>query len=103
MRTAAKGKPLNTVQALDKVLNNEPLEVQETQMRSIGVPVVGKISWFSDRGKACSIQGPKELDTLFWMQNQAAKPEDPPAPPPTPTTVVLDQSQHYYNLPNLRG
>lgn len=103
LRTARKGKPLNTVQALDKVLKNEALEVQETQMRSIGVPVVGKISWFSDRGKACSIEGPQELDTLFWMQNQAAKPEDPPAPPPPPTTVVLDHSQHYYNLPNLRG
>lgn len=102
-RTAAKGKPLNTVQALDKVLKGSPLEVQETQMRSIGVPVVGKISWFSDRGKACTIEGPKELDTLFWMQNQAAKPEDPPAQPPPPTTVVLDHSQHYYNLPNLRG
>lgn len=100
-RTAAKGKPLNTVQALDKVLKNETLEVQETQMRSIGVPVVGKISWFSDRGKACSIQGPKELDTLFWMQNQAAKPEDPPAPPPPPQVVVLDQSQNTYILPRL--
>jgi hypothetical protein len=103
IRTAAKGKPLNTVQALDKVLNDQPLEIQETQMRSIGVPVVGKISWFSDRGKACSIQGPKELDTLFWMQNQAAKEEEPKAPPPPPTTLLIDQSQHYYNLPHLRG
>lgn len=102
VRTAAKGKPLNTVQALDTILKGKPLEMQETQMRGIGVPVLGKISWFSDRGKASTVTGPQELETFWWMQNQAAKPEDPPAPPPPPTTVVLDQSQHYYQLGRLR-
>lgn len=98
VRTAAKGKPLNTVEALDTVLKGKPLEMQETQMRGIGVPVVGKISWFSDRGKASTITGAQELETFWWMQNQAAKPEDPPAPPPPPTTLVVDQSQHYYRI-----
>jgi hypothetical protein len=37
----------SSVQALDAVLKEQPLEVQETQMRGIGVPVVGKVSWFS--------------------------------------------------------
>lgn len=101
VRTAAKGKPLNTVQALDKILNNQPLEIQETQMRSVGVPVVGKISWFSDRSQASTVVGPQELDTMYWMQNQAAKPDDPPPAPPKPTTLIIDQSQHYYSLPNL--
>lgn len=103
VRTAAKGRPLTTVQALDAVLKGQTIEVQETQMRSIGVPVMGKVSWFSDRGKASQITGAPELDTLYWMQNQAAKPESPPPPPPAPTTLVIDQSQHHYHLANLRG
>ncbi|MBT9582543.1 hypothetical protein IV102_04285 [bacterium] len=102
-RTAAKGRPLNTVEALDTVLKGQPLEVQETQMRGIGVPVAGKISWFSDRGNASTITGAQELDTFFWMQNQAAKPEEEPAPPPPPSTVYIDNSQHHYHLPHLRG
>jgi hypothetical protein len=104
VRTASKGKPLNTVAALDAVLKGQPLEIQETQMRGIGVPVVGKISWFSDRGEASTVTGAEELETLFWMQNQAAKPEEKPAPPPPPATVILDHSQHHYHLPYpLRG
>lgn len=100
-RTAAKGKPLNTVAALDAVLKKQPLEFQETQMRSVGVPVLGKVSWFSDRGANNTVSSPEELETFYWMQNQAAKqPEEPKPPAPTaPTTIVIDQSQHYYPHP----
>jgi hypothetical protein len=100
-RTAAKGKPLNTVAALDAVLKKQPLEFQETQMRSVGVPVLGKVSWFTDRGANNTVSSPQELETLYWMQNQAAKqPEEPkPTPPAPPTTVIIDQSQHYYPSP----
>lgn len=102
--TAAKGRPLNTVEALDAVLKDHPIELQETQMRGIGVPVLGKISWFTDRGNPSTISNAQELDTFWWMQNQAAKMEEPAKPePPKPTTVVIDQSRHYYNLPDLRG
>ena len=103
VRTASKGKPLNTVEALDTILKDKPLQIQETQMRGIGVPVLGKISWFSDRGKDSTITGAKELDTFYWMQNQAAKPEETPAPPPPPSTVYIDNSVNHYHIPNLRG
>lgn len=97
-RTAAKGKPLNTVEALQSVLNEKPVQVQETQMRSIGVPILGKVSWFSDRGKSSTVANGAELDTMFYLQNQAAKIEQPakPEPPKPPTTVIIDQSQHFY-------
>jgi hypothetical protein len=97
-RAAAKGKPLNTVEALDSILNNKPVEMQETQMRGFGVPVLGKVSWVSDRGMASTVDSPKQLETLFWMQHQGAKEDPPPQPPepPKPTTVIIDQSKHYY-------
>jgi hypothetical protein len=99
-RTASKGRPLNTTQALEAVLKDQPIEIQETQIRGIGVPVLGKVSWLSDRGLPSTVHDAKELETMWWMQNQSAKElEEPkPAAPPTPTTAILiDQSQHYYN------
>ncbi len=99
-RTAAKGRPLNTTEALEAVLKDQPIEVQETQMRGIGVPVLGKVSWVADRGLPSTIHDAKELETLWWMQNQSAKELEEPKPeaPPSPTTAILiDQSQHYYN------
>src|SRR5690606_933344 len=42
-RVAAKGVELNAVQTLESVLEGKPVTFQETQMRSIGVPVLGKI------------------------------------------------------------
>jgi hypothetical protein len=67
-------------------------------MRSVGVPILGKVSWFSDRGKSSTVANGAELDTMFYLQNQAAKIELPakPEPPKPPTTVIIDQSQHYY-------
>lgn len=99
-RSAAKGKPINTVEVLDSVLKQQPVEFQETQMRSVGVPVLGKVSWFSDRGKSSTINNPQELDTFYYMQNQAAKIEEPakPAAPKPPATLVIDHSQHHYYL-----
>lgn len=103
-RTAAKGKPLNTVEALQSILNEEPVQVQETQMRSVGVPILGKVSWFSDRGKSSTVSNGAELDTMFYLQNQAAKIEQPakPEPPKPPTTIIIDQSKHYYGNLGLR-
>lgn len=99
-RTASKGKPLNTVEALQAVVEGKPIEFQETQMRSIGVPILGKVSWFSDRGKSSTVNNPEELNAFYYIQNQAAKIEQPakPEPPKPPSLVVIDQSQHYYHL-----
>lgn len=83
-RVAAKGKELNAVQTLERVLEGKPVTFQETQMRSIGVPVLGKISWFSDYGKGSEIGSAQDLETFYWMQDQAAKLPEPAKPPEAP-------------------
>lgn len=100
-RTAAKGKPLNTVQALDALLSGKEIQVQETQLRGIPAPIISKMSWLTDRGLPNTVKDTKDLERLFWMQNQNAKEDPPPSPPekPKPNVVVIDQSQHYYQSP----
>jgi hypothetical protein len=100
-QAAAKGKPLTTVEALDRLVNKSPVEFQETQMRSIGIPIVGKLGRSSDRGKASTIHDPSELETFWRMQNQGAPEEEKPPEPPKPTVVVVDQSVHHHHYPRL--
>jgi hypothetical protein len=102
MRTAAKGKPVNTVEALDSVLEGKPVEFQETHMRGFGVPVFGKVSWVSDRGPSSTVSNPADLETFFWMQNRAAK-EDPPPPPEKPKSNLLIPQPHVVLVPGGQG
>ncbi|MBM3462046.1 MAG: hypothetical protein FJX76_08095 [Armatimonadetes bacterium] len=104
-RTAAKGTPINAVEALSRVLDGQGVIFQETTMRSVGVPIIGKISWFSDHGEGSVISNPAELDTFFWMQNQAAKmPGTDPKkeePKPAPPQVIVIQDNRSYEQTNL--
>lgn len=102
VRTASKGKPINAVDALQRVLNNQDVVFQETHARSIGVPILGSVSWFSDHGKGSTISSPEELETYFYMQSQTELPkpekkEEKKEEKPEPArTIVIDNSVHYH-------
>ncbi|MBI3928123.1 MAG: hypothetical protein HY319_21450 [Armatimonadetes bacterium] len=99
-RAAYKGEPLNAVEALERVLNDQEVVFQEAQIRSIPVPVMKNISWVSDHGTGSTIQSTQDLDTFFWMQNQAAKlPEAEEKPkeekPELPRILVIQDNRSY--------
>ncbi len=99
-RTAAKGEGVNAVEALERVLNGQEVVLQETEIRSVGVPIFGKISWFSDHGPGSKISSTSELDTFYWMQNQDAKEEPKPeVKPAIPSVLVIHQ--HYGDEVNI--
>ena len=106
-RTSLKGTPVNAVEALEKVLNNEEVIFQESRARSINVPIMGKISWFSDQGKGSKVSNPDELNTFYYMQSQeelpkAEEPKKKEEPKPAqPAVTILDQSVHnHYHTTN---
>lgn len=103
-RTSVKGTPVNAVEALEKVLNNKQVIFQESRARSINVPILGKISWFSDQGKGSKVHNPDELNTLYYMQSQEELPKAPEPKKeekPAPQVVFIDNSvhNHYQNNP----
>lgn len=98
-QTSLKGNPINAVEALEQVLSNQEVMFQESRARSIGLPIVGKISWFADHGKASSINSVEELNTFYYMQSGAEPPKAPEPKKqesPAPTVLVLDQSTHHH-------
>ncbi len=106
-RTSLKGTPINSVQALENVLNEKEVIFQESRARSVNVPILGKISWFSDQGKGSKIQSPDQLNTFYYMQSQDDLPK-PAAPkkkeekkPEAASVTIIDQSvhHHYQNNP----
>lgn len=95
-QTSVKGNPLNAVEALENVLDGKEVVFQESRARSIGLPIVGKISWFADHGKGSAVNSVDDLNTFYYMQSGAELPK-PPAEkkePAAPTVLVLDQSVH---------
>lgn len=106
-RTSLKGTPVNSVEALENVLSDKEVIFQESRARSVNVPILGKISWFSDQGKGSTIDSPESLNTFYYMQSQDDLPK--PAKPkkkeekksPTPSVTIIDQSvhHHYQNNP----
>jgi hypothetical protein len=98
-QTSLKGNPINAVDALERVISGQEVIFQESRARSIGLPIVGKISWFADQGKGSSVTSVEDLNTLYYMQSGAELPK-PPEPkkeekPPAPTVLVIDQSVHH--------
>ena len=95
-QTSLKGTPLNAVEALENVLEGKEVVFQESRARSIGLPIMGKISWFADHGKGSSINSVDELNTFYYMQSGAELPK--PAPEKkqaqAPSVLVVDQSVH---------
>lgn len=72
-RVAAKGQGIHAVEALERILEGKPVVFQETQMRSIKVPLFGTVSWFSDYHKGSEISNLEELETFYYMQDQDAE------------------------------
>lgn len=108
LRTSLKGTPVNAVEALENVLNNKQVYFQESRARSISVPIIGKLSWFNDNGKASAISDPDDLNTFYYMQSQEKLPQpakkEEKKPAPKPQTVIIDQSishhhHHHHNHP----
>lgn len=104
-RTSLKGTPINSVKALENVLENKPVVFQESRARSVSVPILGNLSWFSDVGKGSSISNSDELNTFYYMQSQTElpkpkppekKPEPKPEPAPTNITIINDHSIHQH-------
>ncbi len=110
VRTSLKGTPVNAVKALENVLESREVVFQESRARSVNIPVVGNLSWFSDLGKGSSITNTDELNTFYYMQSQAElpkpkaseepaapkKPEAKPESAPTNITIINDRSVHQY-------
>lgn len=104
-RTSLKGTPVNAVEALEKVLGNKEVVFQESRARSINVPIIGKISWFSDLGQGSKIESPDQLNTFYYMQSQdelpkAPEPKKKEEKKPEPSVVVIDQSVHHHYQSN---
>jgi hypothetical protein len=102
-RVAGKGEPINAVETLERLLEGQPTTFQETQLRSVGVPILGKISWFSDYGQGSSLRGPEDLNTFYYMQDQTARlpepPEPPrPQPPAPPQVIIVVEGDHYQQV-----
>lgn len=94
-RVAAKGEPINVVEALERITQGKEVVLQETVMRSVTVPFLGNVAWFTDRGKGSSVSSAGTLDRLYWMLNpdkQEEKKEEPkPAPPDNKKVQVIVQ------------
>ena len=102
-RTSLKGTPINAVEALEGVLNEKEVIFQESRARSVNVPILGKISWFSDQGEGSKIQDTEQLNTFYYMQSQTelpkakapSKKKKAEKPASAPVTII-DQSIHYH-------
>lgn len=93
-RVAAKGEPINVVEALERINQGQEVVLQETVMRSVTVPFLGNVAWFTDRGKGSSVASPGTLDQLYWMLNpdkQEEKKEDPRPPADNKKVQVIVQ------------
>jgi hypothetical protein len=65
-----KGQPLNALETLDRVLNDKPTVIQKTQLRSVGLPVLGKFTWHTDYGPGASVANSEELHLLSDIHSQ---------------------------------
>lgn len=91
-RVAAKGESINVVEALERINQGQEVMLQETVMRSVTVPFLGNVAWFTDRGPASSIDSVGKLDRLYWNVNpdkKEEKKEEPKAPEPPKKEVQV--------------
>lgn len=96
-QSSLKGNPINAVEALERIVSGEEVMFQESRARSTPLPLISKMSWFFDQGKASSIKSVEELNTFFYLQSGAELPKPPePKKEPPPTVLVVDQSVHHH-------
>ena len=106
IRVEGKGRGVNSVEALERIINDQPVYFQESKAAGFDLPFINKFSFYRDKGKANMISSPDELNTFYYMQSQAELPkeeeeEKEEEKPETPQTVVIDRSvhNHYYYGP----
>ncbi|MCE7869236.1 hypothetical protein DYH09_02540 [bacterium CPR1] len=75
-RMAAKGDPLNVVEALERITHGQSVVLQETQIHTATVPFFGSINWFSDRDVGSTVDTVQSLDRLYWVLNPDKKVEE---------------------------
>lgn len=99
-RKAVKGRPINPVEALERVLNNQEVAFQEAHLHSWSVPILSSMTWMSDHGPASKISSSEELDVFYYMQNQDAKlpkkEEKKKEPDPEPPRVVIFDQRSFH-------
>ena len=100
-RTSVKGREVNAVEALERVLGNDEVVFQQTEARTAGLPVITKISFFQDYGEGSKVSNTEELEQLYYMHSQAElpkpkKPEEKKKPEPKPTEINVDMSRHHH-------
>jgi hypothetical protein len=61
---ASKGSSLNGLETLHRLADHQEVTIQRTQLRSVGLPVIGKITSFNDYGQAATISSLEDLQTL---------------------------------------
>ncbi|MBI2265901.1 MAG: hypothetical protein HYU64_12125 [Armatimonadetes bacterium] len=64
-----KGKEINAFEVLDFILKEEPVLFQEKKKHGIGLPIIGKLTWYTDYGKGNEIRNLKQLEEYHNMQN----------------------------------
>lgn len=69
---ASKGSSLNGLETLHRLVDNQPVTIQRTQLRSVGLPVIGKITSFNDYGQAATISSLEDLQTLADIHQKPA-------------------------------
>lgn len=70
VKKSVKGQEISAYKALEQILNDKPVILQEQKARSISLPIIGSVTWYSDSGVGSEIKGLEELSLYTKMQNQ---------------------------------
>lgn len=70
IKKSAKGQEMSSYKALENVINGKPVILQEQKAKSISLPIVGNLTWYTDSGKGSVVTGLEELELFTTMQNQ---------------------------------
>ena len=96
-QSSSKGTPINAVDAMERVLDGKEVVFQEARVRSVPVPFLKQVSWYTDNGAGSAISSVKDLNTFYHMQSQdelpKAKKEEKKTPP---QTIIIDRSVHHH-------
>ena len=66
----AKGQEISSYKALENVLNDRPVILQEQKAKTISLPIIGNLTWYTDSGRGSVVTGLDELELFTTMQNQ---------------------------------
>ena len=72
----SKGQSLNALEALHRLSNGEEVTLQRTQLKTVGLPIAGKFTWYTDYGQAATIDNFDDLTSLAQIHGEASHPEN---------------------------